>query len=131
MGSGRAFASPYRKSKEAARRPPLGMGSQQSEQLIITPFAGYRCDRPEQSIHLAVGTSGKIESVGVRVSAASQGYRPQTVNRQRLVRSGIPQEAVKVSVRLERGDFAIAEIADEDVTAEPAKRERRPRDAPW
>jgi hypothetical protein len=102
------------------------MGSQQSEQLIITPFAGDRCDRPEQSIHLAVGTSGKIESVGVRVSAASQGYRPQAVNRQRLVRSGIPQEAVKVSVRLKRGDFAIAEIADEDVTAEPAKRERGP-----
>ena len=40
-----------------------------------------RCDRAEQPIRLAVGTSGEIESIGVRVSAAAQRYRPQPVNR--------------------------------------------------
>src|SRR5215472_12628539 len=59
----------------------LAMRYQRSAQLIIIRFAGYRCDRAELPIHLAVGTSGEIESIGVRVSAAAQGYRPQPVNR--------------------------------------------------
>lgn len=42
---------------------------------------GYRRNRAELPIHFVVGTSGEIEGIGVRVSAAAQRYRPQPVDR--------------------------------------------------
>src|SRR5215471_1410923 len=86
----------------------------------------FRCNRSEQAVRLAVGASGEIENIRVRVATAAEGDCPQAVNDQGLVGHGVPQETVRFPVITKCGNAAIAEITDEDVAAEPAKRKRCP-----
>src|SRR6516165_7458548 len=129
MGSRRALASPRRKLKEAARRPPLGDAISRSAQLIIIPFGGYRGDRPEAAVLLIVRTGCEIERVGAGCTAADQGQLPQSIDNEGLA-IGAVEFVDEAPVRVELVDLAFAEIADKDVAAEPAEGKGGARHAP-
>ena len=89
----------------------------------------HRRDRAKQAISLFVRTGCEVERVGTRFRAAAEGQRPQPVDDQRLIMRVIEliQEMTLGVVNI---DFAVAEVADEDVAAEAAKGEGRPHDSP-
>src|SRR6516165_4773217 len=87
--------------------------------LLVLP---HRSNRAEQTILLAVRTRGEIERIGAGCAPAAQGQLPQPVDNQGLAVGAI--EFVDESpARVEHVDLAVAEIADEDVAAEPAEGE--------
>src|SRR5262249_2863943 len=89
-----------------------------------------RSDAAEQAIGFTVRTRGEVERIGARVPATTQGEGPQPVDHDRLA-FAVPEGAEELPVGVERMDFPIAEVADENVAAEPAKRKGCPHEAPW
>src|SRR5262249_39753489 len=89
---------------------------------------GWR-DGAEQTIGLVIGTGSEVERIGTGISAAAQGQHPQPVDHDRLL-VDVTQNAKEIPVGIECVYPTIAEIADQDIAAEPAKGERCPCDAP-
>src|SRR5439155_27237497 len=86
-------------------------------------------DVTEQSIALTIRTRREVQRVRARPAAAAQGQGPQAVDDQRLALS-VVKRIDKPAIVLECVDPAVAKVADEDLAAEPPKRERGAGDAP-
>ena len=69
-----------------------------------------------------VGTGREVKRVGIGVPAAAQRQCPQPVDLD-LFAIVVPEDTEEIPVLVQRAYFSIAEIADQDVAAEPAKRE--------
>src|SRR5581483_4475105 len=109
-----------------------GAGPRVSSLLAL---ARSGADRPEQAVALVVRARGEEERVGRAVLAMAEPEleRPEAVDLDRLsVRLAEHPFARERPVRLRRvgDDPAVAEVADEQVAAEPAEVDRRERQAP-
>src|SRR3984957_3903937 len=102
----------------------VASGRQRSTSFIV------RGDRPKQTIGLVIRTGSEVERVGARFRAAAQGQGPQAVDNNRPA-VHVLEWTQEFPVGIEYVDPAVAEIADQDVAAEPPKGGRRPCDAPW
>jgi hypothetical protein len=99
----------------------------------VVPISRGR-DLAEQAVGLIVGASGEIERVTVGVQESAEHQRPQAVDRDRPVLL-VAQFVLEPAAVVERVDppgklAGIAEIADQDVAAEPAEAGGRASDAP-
>src|SRR5690242_4057621 len=72
----------------------------------------------KKPIGFVVGSSGEIEFFGICVfGAVAESQRPKAIDFDRgsvLV----PQQAIKLATRVERGDLAAAELPDQNITSE-------------
>src|SRR3989442_937166 len=84
----------------------------------------FRCrgDGAEHAIGLIVGTSCEIQRVGARVSTPTQSQRPQPVDHDRLAFE-VLKSTEEIPISIEGVYVPIAEIANENIAAEPAKGE--------
>src|SRR5262249_14082174 len=105
-------------SKRGCRRSHTAHRQGRSRSVM----ARCRSDGAERAIGFTVRPGREIDSVGARISPTAQGQRPQPVDHDVAI-VVVPEAAEKMPVRIERVDLAVAEIADEDVAAEPAKGE--------
>src|SRR5579862_6106897 len=80
-------------------------------------------------MRLAGGSRREIQRIGLRLAPTAQSQGPQAVDHQRLA-IGAVQLVDEMPVLVEYIYSAVAEVADEDVAAEPAEGIRRTGDAP-
>src|SRR4030095_10962846 len=104
---------------------PLLGGSRCGSSLRVAPSSFiFRCrgDGAEHAIGFIVGTGCEIERVGARIPAAAQGHGPQPGDHDGAALA-ILEGAEASPVGVESMYAPIAEIAAQDVAAEPAKGE--------
>ena len=87
------------------------------------------CDGAKQSAGLITRSRGKVQRIRAGIEPTAERQRPQSIDHQRLAMR-IFQLVDEGSVIVEYIDPAVAEVADENLTAVRPERERRPSDAP-
>src|SRR5215467_7368408 len=97
----------------------------------IDRMSAVRDDLAEQAVRFAVGAGGEEQFVGLRRVPVAEPQTPQAVDDDRLA-IGLPQlTAASAVVRVVDVDVTVAEVSNEQITAELAVVRRREGEPPW